>query len=216
MIVRATIVIVPCALVVGLLASTVDAPSPPSALDVSVARWAAELPQGLTFVWRPLTSLGASITVGVLLAIVAALSFRRERNVLVLVFLGAVLVGEIALTNLIKAGVDRARPEFDQLVDVTSSAYPSGHAAAAAAAYTAIALVLSRGRPRALRRRLLAGAVAIAVVVASTRVLLGVHWVTDAIGGLALGWAWVTLCALVLLGPAGAAETERFELSRDG
>ena len=43
-------------------------------------------------------------------------------------------------------------------------------------------------------------AVAIAVAVATSRVLLGVHWLTDVLAGLALGWAWFALCAIAFGG----------------
>ena len=43
-------------------------------------------------------------------------------------------------------------------------------------------------------------AVAIAVAVASSRVLLGVHWFTDVLAGLALGWAWFALGAIAFGG----------------
>ena len=39
-----------------------------------------------------------------------------------------------------------------------------------------------------------------AVVVAASRALLGVHWLTDVIAGLALGWGWFLLCALAFGG----------------
>ena len=38
------------------------------------------------------------------------------------------------------------------------------------------------------------------MAVAASRVLLDVHWLTDVIGGLALGWAWFALCAIAFGG----------------
>ena len=78
-------------------------------------------------------------------------------------------------------------------------------------------------RTRAL---LAGGAVAIAVAVACSRVLLGVHWMSDVIAGLAFGWAWFGICAiafggrfLVLGAPveqaAEVADTTRSRLPSD-
>ena len=47
---------------------------------------------------------------------------------------------------------------------------------------------------------LLGGAVAIAVAVAATRVALGVHWTTDVVAGLLVGWTWFALCAIAFGG----------------
>jgi undecaprenyl-diphosphatase len=48
---------------------------------------------------------------------------------------------------------------------------------------------------------LLAGAaVFVAIAVAASRVLLGVHWLSDVLGGLALGWAWFALCSIAFGG----------------
>jgi membrane-associated phospholipid phosphatase len=41
-----------------------------------------------------------------------------------------------------------------------------------------------------------AAAVIVALVVAFSRVYLGVHWLTDVVAGLALGWAWLSLLLL--------------------
>ena len=43
-------------------------------------------------------------------------------------------------------------------------------------------------------------AVALAVAVAASRVLLDLHWLSDVIGGLALGWGWFALCAVAFGG----------------
>ena len=53
-------------------------------------------------------------------------------------------------------------------------------------------------------------AVSIAVAVAASRVLLDYHWLSDVVGGLALGWGWFALCAVVfggrLLRPTAAVD----------
>jgi membrane-associated phospholipid phosphatase len=40
----------------------------------------------------------------------------------------------------------------------------------------------------------------VAVAVACSRVLLGVHWVSDVVAGLAIGWSWLALCSIAVGG----------------
>jgi membrane-associated phospholipid phosphatase len=63
-----------------------------------------------------------------------------------------------------------------------------------------VALVLTRHAGR--RTRAFAGALAafVAVAVGASRALLGVHWVTDVVAGLALGWGWFTVVAIAFGG----------------
>ena len=63
-----------------------------------------------------------------------------------------------------------------------------------------IALLVGRRRSRRARAAIAGGAVAIAVTVAGTRVLLGVHWLTDVLAGLAIGWAWFALWSIAFGG----------------
>lgn len=95
--------------------------------------------------------------------------------------LGAVAVSALLVT-LFKETFDRARPPFAGIEAVgivpASASFPSGHAATAFAAAVAVGLV----HPR-LRRPLLA----LAVLVALSRVYLGVHYVLDVLAGAALG-----------------------------
>ena len=111
-------------------------------------------------------------------------------------------VGQLLINNVLKLIVDRDRPAVMQLVETSGSSFPSGHSTAAAAAWAAVALVLGRDRGRVTRAWLAAGAVIIAVAVATSRALLGVHWVTDVVGGLALGWGWFLIVAIVFGGRA--------------
>lgn len=115
------------------------------------------------------------------------------------VFLAAALAGAIAWYQIVKPLVGRPRPPAAlHLVPASGFAFPSGHATAAIAVWGAVAIVLSVGRPT--RWKVAIGIVAgvIVTLVAVSRVYLGVHWWTDAVGGLALGGAW--LCLLVIAG----------------
>jgi membrane-associated phospholipid phosphatase len=63
-----------------------------------------------------------------------------------------------------------------------------------------VALVLGRGRSRTVRGALFGTAVALGVVAAGTRVALGVHWTTDVVVGLVVGWAWFAACSTLFGG----------------
>jgi membrane-associated phospholipid phosphatase len=94
----------------------------------------------------------------------------------------------------------RDRPPVDHLVGSAGSSFPSGHAAASAACWMAIALVVGRRFPSRIRPWFAVGAVVIAGLVAASRALLGVHWVTDVVAGLVVGWTWFLLVAVIFGG----------------
>jgi membrane-associated phospholipid phosphatase len=109
-------------------------------------------------------------------------------------------VGDKLLTAAGKELVDRARPELEAVAATLGPSFPSGHTSTAAASWAAFALVAGRWWGRRAWPALAGGAVGIAVAVALSRVLLDVHWLTDVIGGLALGWAWFAACSIAFGG----------------
>ena len=135
-----------------------------------------------------------------LAVIVGVVEFRRLPNRAVFALLALTVGGQFAIVNLIKVIVARARPDLAQLTGYSSYSFPSGHAASAAATFAVIALLVGRRRNRRVRAALAGGATAIAVTVAGTRVLLGVHWLTDVLAGLAIGWAWFALWSIAFGG----------------
>jgi undecaprenyl-diphosphatase len=111
-----------------------------------------------------------------------------------------VVGGQFALSNGIKYIVERARPDISRLTGFAGSSFPSGHATAASATLAAIALIATRNRSRRVKIAGASVAAGLAVAVAGTRVFLGVHWFTDVMAGLMLGWGWFALCSIAFGG----------------
>ena len=169
--------------------------------DLAFARWGAvHATSGSTTALRRLSDLGGTIGVVSLAVIVGIIEFRRLPNRAIPALLALTVLGQFAIANLIKVIVDRARPDLSQLTGFSSSSFPSGHATSAAATFAVIALLVGRRRSRLTRAAITGVAVAFAATVAGTRVLLGVHWLTDVLAGLAIGWAWFSLCSVAFGG----------------
>ena len=179
--------------------------------DNSVAAWGyGHRTSFSTSGLHAITDLG-SIQVVVGLAIVlAAFDFFGTRSRWSLPFLLTVMVGMELLTLAVKDLVGRVRPTLDSTAASLGPSFPSGHSATSAAFYAAAALILGRRLERRSRELLIGLAVGIAVAVAGSRVLLDLHWLSDVVGGLSLGWGWFALCGAIfggrLLRPTAAAD----------
>jgi membrane-associated phospholipid phosphatase len=143
------------------------------------------------------TDLGTVLTVLPVIAVVGFLAWRRSRQWTPLAFMVVASTGASFLSTIIKHVVDRPRPDIVHLTSFGGPSFPSGHTVYAAAGWAAIALVIGRNRSRPQRTAVMAAAVFVAIGVATSRALLGVHWLTDVIAGLALGWGWFVVCAVV-------------------
>ena len=198
-------------ILLGLLAYLVRALPALQRIDKSVSGWAfAHRTSFSTSGLEKVTTLGTAQVVIVLAVAVAAFDFIRTRNRWSVPFLIAVLAGMELVTLGVKGLVGRVRPTLVPAAAHLGPSFPSGHAATSAAFYAAAALILGRTIGRRGRQLLVAIAVAVAVAVAASRVLLDLHWLSDVIGGLALGWGWFALCAALfggrLLKPTAALD----------
>jgi membrane-associated phospholipid phosphatase len=97
------------------------------------------------------------------------------------------------LLNLaMKALTDRARPVFpDPLALAPGESFPSGHAMTATMGAGIVVLMLLPVMSRKMRIWAWVIAAFLALSVAYTRVALGVHWLSDAVGGVLMGIAVV-------------------------
>jgi membrane-associated phospholipid phosphatase len=205
----------------GLVADMITSQTGLYRWDASAAAWGADHATATsTWLLGLVTWLGATATVLAVTVALGTLEFLRRRRLAVLGFLLTVVLGQNLIANTVKELVDRERPPVPHLASSSGFSFPSGHTAAAAATWAAVALVLGRGRPVAVKAWLAAGAAVLTVAVASSRVLLGVHWLTDVIGGAALGFGWFVVCSVAFGGallhfgaPAERVEAEEARLS---
>jgi membrane-associated phospholipid phosphatase len=141
--------------------------------------------------WNPATAVLVLVSAwwvkGPLLVATGYCADLRNRRLLPLVALAATASFFLAsgLNAVIKGVVDRSRPPeaigFDALVGVPGSpSFPSGHAMSAFATAAAVAVLAPRLRVPVL---------ALAAVIAFSRVYLGVHFWIDILVGAALGAA---------------------------
>jgi undecaprenyl-diphosphatase len=201
-------------LVLGVLAVLVRRVAAIQHVDNSVADWGyRHRSSGSTDALHAVTQLGSLRLVILLALVLVAVEWRRSRWSLL--FMLTVLGGMEATMLSVKALVGRVRPTLTPEAATLGPSFPSGHSATAAAFYAGAALVIGRTLPGRARHLVIAAAVGLAAAVAASRVLLDVHWLSDVIGGLALGWAWFALCAIVfggrLLVPTAAADVAAAE-----
>lgn len=146
---------------------------------------------------RALTHLGDPLVVSLATLVLAAglLAIRCYRGA---AYVCVVRLAVVVATSGIKAAVARDRP--DQLHPAAVAhgySFPSGHASGSAALWCTVAVLVAARMPR-----LAAAVVALVVplVVSATRVLLGVHFLSDVIAGLVLGAGLAVALAHVIVG----------------
>jgi len=161
-------------------------------LDASIYRamYAGHRP-GLIIVARALTALGEPTVLISAGAAVALWLWYTGHRQLPWVLVAIVMIGR-GLSELQKYWIARARPDLDpHLVVVKTSSFPSGHATSSMIFYLTVALALTVGTR--WHRLAAASAVMLSLLIGASRVMLGVHWPSDVIGGWAFGMLWVLL-----------------------
>ena len=163
-------------------------------VDTGISRWLAGERNGeLNDATAVTSEVGGTLTITALAVVavaVAALLWRRWREPMLV---AVAVAGEVAIFLAVTLLVDRQRPPVRHLdAAPPTSSFPSGHTAATVALWGALAVLASeRARSALLRGLFLTLAVVVPLLVASSRLYRGMHYMTDVLGGFLLGGVWL-------------------------
>lgn len=169
---------------------------PLESVDHDGAAWLNNLIAGhaaAVTVVKDITMLGSTVVLSVVIAAACVLLAlrRRWRLAIYLIVTGA---GALVLDPVLKVLVGRLRPVVAHpIAHAPGNSFPSGHAFGSIVCYGALLLVFLPAAASRWRRWFGIAIAVIVAVVGISRILLGVHFISDVVGGWALGVAWLGL-----------------------
>jgi undecaprenyl-diphosphatase len=169
--------------------------------DEPITHWVVEARTAeLDSIFLRLSFLGSTRVVLLVSAVAILLAaLRCPRLALAILVIAA---ARPATEFLLKELVSRARPAGDRLVGGAGYSFPSGHPLAVIASWGTVPLVVALYTKRRLLWWISAVSVwTLAVLVAVSRVWLGVHWASDVVAALVLGVLGVALAERYVVRP---------------
>lgn len=141
--------------------------------------------------WRTVSAAGGPTSWRVLTVVTALVLFwRRRRHPAALV--AVTMVGAAMLSGGTKALVGRPRPVVAVVVDsAPGKSFPSGHALTSFVAVGRLVLLLWPACSTRQRALLLTTAAVLVTSIGFSRLVLGVHFLTDVLGGWLIGGLWL-------------------------
>lgn len=182
-------------LTLGEIAEDVRNGEPLTLTDVRFSNWLhTNSSPPLTKVMWLITTLHASVIVCTVAVLVGLFLWRRRQRYWVAALWLSVF-GGLLLNKILKLVFHRARPHFrDTVQSLTSYSFPSGHTMIATVFYGALAMfVIANSKSWLIRICAVAVALALIMLVAFSRIYLGAHYLSDVLGAMAEGLAWIAL-----------------------
>lgn len=123
------------------------------------------------------------------LPLVFFLLYRKQYEMLGF-FIGSTIIGQIFLFVL-KILVARERPPGIELVEANGYSFPSGHVFFGTVFWFALGYIATNAHRE--RKYLWAVPILFVLLIAASRVILSVHWLSDVAGGFLFGLFWILL-----------------------
>lgn len=178
----------------GLLLHQVATRGPLTGLDEDGAQWmnerfhdndlAVTMLKAISFTGKPIFLLFA---VGL-----PGLWLLRNGGRKLALFLAVTSIGGGVIDTIVKVAVGRPRPAVEEpIITAFGKSFPSGHSMQAVVCYGALLLVflpLVEGRRRTAA---IAATATVILLIGFSRLTLGVHYISDVLGGYVLGAAWL-------------------------
>lgn len=178
----------------GLLLAQVEGDGSLIRLDTWAARHLHDWVRGsddLVGQLKLLTFFGSPLWFYVIVTPAVIWVWRRGHTRLA-VFLVVTTLGGGLLDTLVKEAVGRPRPSLAEPVATAhGKSFPSGHAMSSTVVYGSLLLVFLPVIGRRYRPVVLAGTAVFLLAIGFSRLALGVHYITDVVGGFVLGAAWL-------------------------
>ena len=170
------------------------------AFDDAVLRWvAAHQLSWLRVAMLQITELGTGVVVMMVVAVASLFLWLTRHKHSASLLLVTTAVG-ILINSMLKDVFHRTRPSiFPSGVEVFSSSFPSGHSMSAAIVYGTVAYLAARLQRRHWSRIVTAViALLLIFLIAASRIYLGVHYPSDTLAGMIIGFAWAAFCMATL------------------
>ena len=167
---------------------------------VRVDQWVYQSMQSLRTPWGDrimvfVTELGdGAVVAAVAVAVLGWLAWRRDWRGAAY-WASAVLFGQLA-AFVAKLSIQRPRPLPELYDGMSTYAFPSGHSTMSMVVYGFLAVLVASRYPAARRWLTYALAALVIGTIAFSRLYLGAHWMSDVVGGLSLGLAWISLLGI--------------------
>ncbi|MCU1499641.1 MAG: hypothetical protein JWM47_3594 [Acidimicrobiales bacterium] len=152
--------------------------------------WVVDVLQAVSWLGRPPLLAGV---VAFTVVLVWRPGHRRR-----CVYLAATALTGGIVDSLVKIAVDRPRPVVEHpIATAFGKSFPSGHAMSSTVTYGALLIAIWPWLSPLARRVWLAVTILLVLAVGTSRLFLGVHFVSDVVGGYILGLAWLAAATSV-------------------